>query len=158
MFEKIKEKEREGLKRKIASDVEIAADKTLPSGKTKELKYGAMYDIARAPPIELPEIPDLNLRVNYRLIFLFAVVVSGIMASWIWKIGWAYLKNPAEGLIIGSLLSIAVRFLLSLIAAILIFKPTYEKINQSSSESWIPPFIAFQNGFLWQDIVDTIIK
>ena len=149
MFEKIKEREREGLKWNIAPEY---------SGKTKKIKPITMYDIAGTPSIEL-EMPDnLNLRVNYRLIFLFAVVVSGILASWIWKIGWAYLKNPDEGLIIGSLLSIAVRFILSLIAAILIFKPTYEKINQSSSESWVPAFVAFQNGFLWQDIVDTIIK
>ena len=31
-------------------------------------------------------------------------------------------------------------------------------ISRISGESWIPPFVAFQNGFLCQDLLDTIIK
>ena len=154
MFEKMKAIEKAGLERK-----------TVAVGCSSTVNFEKRAGLVTVDNIPLPSslkstIPDdvLNARVNGRIVFLFAVVVSGILASWLWKIGWAYLKDPSEGLLIGSVLSIIVRFALSIIAAILIFKPTYEKINQSSSESWIPPFVAFQNGFLCQDLLDTIIK
>jgi len=42
---------------------------------------------------------------------------------------------------------LAVRVALLLIAAGLTFIPTYNKIGQSTGDSWVPYFLAFQNGF-----------
>jgi len=39
------------------------------------------------------------------------------------------------------------RYELKCLLAVLIFVPTYNKIGQSSQESWLPYFLAFQNGF-----------
>ena len=57
------------------------------------------------------------------------------------------MAKPAAGLAFGSWLEILIRVILSLIAAALTFVPTYNKIGQSSQESWVPYFLAFQNGF-----------
>lgn len=100
MFEKMKAIEKAGLERK-----------TVAVGCSSTVNFEKRAGLVTVDNIPLPSslkstIPDdvLNARVNGRIVFLFAVVVSGILASWLWKIGWAYLKDPSEGLFIGSVL------------------------------------------------------
>ena len=47
-------------------------------------------------------------------------------------------------------IAVAVIVILALIAAVLTFIPTYNKIGQTTGESWVPYFLAFQSGFLWE--------
>jgi hypothetical protein len=94
---------------------------------------------------------------GWRIAALFLVVVLGVLASWFWELGWAYLRDPSTGLYLGTTVEIGVRVVLSLIAAALTFVPTYNKIGQASSESWVPFFLAFQNGFFWEAAFDALI-
>jgi hypothetical protein len=94
---------------------------------------------------------------GWRIAVLFLVVVLGVLASWFWGLGWAYLRDPSAGLYLGTAVEIVVRVVLSLIAAALTFVPTYNKVGQSSAESWVPFFLAFQNGFFWEATFDALI-
>jgi len=89
---------------------------------------------------------------------LFVLVVVGILANWFWGVGWDYIAKPTGGIAFGDLLTILVRVVLAFIAAALIFVPTYNKIGQSSSESWVPYTLAFQNGFFWHAAFDAITR
>jgi hypothetical protein len=91
-----------------------------------------------------------------RVAFLFSIVVLGILSSWFWEVGWKYINNPTEPLFTGPGLIILVRVLLSFIIAGVTFSSMFTKINQSSSESWLPYFVAFQNGFFWDAIFQGI--
>ena len=55
-------------------------------------------------------------------------------------------------------MTFGVRVVLSLIIALLTFVPVYNKIGQSTSESWVPYTLAFQNGFFWHAAYNTIAK
>ena len=93
-----------------------------------------------------------------RISVLFFLMVLGILANWFWTLGWAYMGDPSAGLAFGSWLEILIRIVLSLIAAALTFVPTYNKIGQSSQDSWVPYFLAFQNGFFWEATFYTLTK
>lgn len=90
------------------------------------------------------------------VLLLFVLVVVGILANWFWGIGWEYLADPSKGLNLGPKLVIIVRVILSLLAAALTFIAAYEKINQNTKESWIPYFIAFQTGFFWDALFQSM--
>ena len=92
------------------------------------------------------------------VLLLFGMLVMGILANWFWTLGWAYIGDPSSGLAFGSPLEMLIRVILSLIAAALTFVPTYNKIGQSSQESWVPYFLAFQNGFFWEATFYTLTK
>ncbi len=100
----------------------------------------------------------VQTKAQQRIAILFLLVVLGILANWFWVIGWEYLANPSKGLNTGPLLAVGVRIALSFLAAALTFVSTYNKINQSTSESWVPYLLAFQNGFFWQAAFDTIAR
>jgi hypothetical protein len=93
-----------------------------------------------------------------RILFLFLLVVVGILANWFWNLGWEYLSHPDAGLVLGSALEIAVRVFLAFIAAALTFVPTYNKIIEGTDLSWVPFFLAFQNGFFWEATLDVVIR
>jgi len=97
-------------------------------------------------------------QANLRILLLFGLVVVGILANWFWGIGWQYLADPQKGFPLGSAPVIVIRVALSLIAAALTFVPVYKKINQNTSESWVPYLLAFQNGFFWQAALEAITK
>jgi len=99
-----------------------------------------------------------NTKVQQRIIILFLLVVVGVLANWFWVIGWEYLANPSKGLDLGPALAVVVRIVLSFFAAALTFVPTYNKINQSTSESWVPYLLAFQNGFFWQAALEIVAR
>ncbi len=99
-----------------------------------------------------------DIQTTIALIFLFLLIVVGILANWFWEIGWAYLKNPRQRLIKGPHLVIVIRILLSVVAAALTFVPTFNKIEQSTGDSWVPYALAFQNGFFWQAALDAIMR
>ena len=88
---------------------------------------------------------------------LFLLLIAGILAKWFWDIGWTYLRNPEAGLHFGSWTMLAVRLALSIIAAGLTFIPIYNKIGQSTGESWVPYILAFQNGFFWEAALDVMM-
>jgi hypothetical protein len=93
-----------------------------------------------------------------KAVILFLLVVLGILANWFWSIGWEYLSDPSAGLSFGPTLTILVRIILAFIAAALTFVPIYNKIGQTSEESWVPYFLAFQNGFFWEAALDAVIR
>ena len=92
------------------------------------------------------------------IIGLFLVVVIGILANWFWNVGWEYLRDSSKGLALGTLPVIVVRVILSFIAAALTFLPTYNKIGQTTEQSWVPYFLAFQNGFFWDAAFNAVVK
>jgi len=92
-----------------------------------------------------------------RILLMFVLLVFGILAKWFWDLGWTFLQNPDAGLDFGSWTVLAVRLGLSLIAGGLTFVPTYNKIGQASSESWVPYVLAFQNGFFWESALDAVL-
>jgi hypothetical protein len=47
---------------------------------------------------------------------------------------------------------------LAFIAAALTFVPIYNKIGQTSEESWVPYFLAFQSGFFWEAALDAVVR
>ena len=110
-----------------------------------------------APPPLALETPSQK-KVASRVILLFALVVLGILAHWFWGIGWEYLKDPGKGLHTGGWTVFWVRLGLSAIVAALTFAATYKKIDQSTSESWVPFLLAFQNGFFWESAFGTLVK
>ena len=116
-----------------------------------------MLGIQTLTTIEKRGLPEKG-KTQQRIFVLFLLVVSGILANWFWGIGWEYLANPEKGLILGPPLTIVVRIILSFFAAALTFVPTYNKINQSTSESWVPYLLAFQNGFFWQAALDAVAR
>ncbi|MGD2253949.1 MAG: hypothetical protein PVF70_13625 [Anaerolineales bacterium] len=89
---------------------------------------------------------------------LFVLMVLGILANWFWNLGWAFLQDPEAGISFGSPLEIAVRVVLAFIAAGLTFVPTYNKISNGANLSWVPYFLAFQNGFFWEAALDAILR
>lgn len=93
---------------------------------------------------------------NLRVAVLFIVVVLGILASWFWDVGWKYLAAPEQGLNVGPVLAVIVRVILSFIAAAITFVSVYTKIDQNTEESWIPYFVAFQNGFFWDALFQSV--
>ena len=97
-----------------------------------------------------------KIRAGLRIVGLFVLVVVGILAKWFWEIAWKFLADPTAGLAIGPILVLAVRVILAFLIASLTFIPIYQKVGQNTSESWIPFFLAFQNGFFWQATFDAI--
>jgi|Deesub1362A_J573_1020465.scaffolds.fasta_scaffold04445_2 hypothetical protein len=93
-----------------------------------------------------------------RAALLFLVLLAGILAHWFWNLGWAFVRDPRAGLDFGPPLVILVRLALSLIAALLTFVPTYNKVQQPTSESWVPYFLAFQNGFFWEAALEAMVR
>ncbi len=55
--------------------------------------------------------PDRSATI--RVILLFVIVVLGILASWFWQIGWEYLSDTSKPLVLGPVLAIVVRVILS---------------------------------------------
>lgn len=110
-----------------------------------------------APPPVHEEVP-LQKKVDFKVVLLFALVVLGILAHWFWGIGWDYLKDPSKGFHAGGWAVFWVRLGLSFIVAALTFVTTYKKIDQNSSESWVPFLLAFQNGFFWEAAFGTLVK
>ena len=100
--------------------------------------------------------PDRSALI--RVIVLFGIVVIGILASWFWGVGWEYLSDTSKPLVLGPFLAILVRVILSFIAAAVSFTSMYNKINQNTQESWVPYFLAFQNGFFWDAIFQGIAQ
>jgi hypothetical protein len=100
----------------------------------------------------------LDLEGPKRVFILFVIVVVGILCKWFWGIGWEYLADTTKPIDIGPPLAIIVRTILSTIAALLTFIPTYNKINQPSGESWVPYILAFQNGFFWEALFESVTK
>ena len=93
-----------------------------------------------------------------KIAILFLLVVLGILANWFWSIGWEYLSDPSVGLSFGPAPTILVRVILAFIAAALTFVPIYNKIGQTSEESWVPYFLAFQSGFFWEAALDAVVQ
>jgi len=94
----------------------------------------------------------------WRVAALFGLVVIGILASWFWVVGWAYVSHPDKGWQGGPWAVFGVRIVLSLIVAALTFVPTYNKISQGTAQSFVPYLVAFQNGFFWQSAYDAVAK
>jgi hypothetical protein len=94
----------------------------------------------------------------WRTFSLYLLMVAGVLAHWFWVLGWEFLREPHEPLLFGSPLSIAIRVLLAFIAAALTFVPTYNKISQGEGLSWVPYFLAFQNGFFWEAAMDAVVR
>lgn len=93
-----------------------------------------------------------------RVAWLFFIVVLGILSSWFWDIGWQYLTDPGQGLPTGPWQAVLVRIILSFIIAATTFANMYSKINQNTQESWIPYFLAFQNGFFWDALFQSVAQ
>jgi hypothetical protein len=93
-----------------------------------------------------------------KIVVLFLLVVLGILSSWFWSIGWDYLADPSAGFTFGPTLTILIRVILAFIAAALTFVPTYNKIGQTSEESWVPYFLAFQSGFFWEAALNAVVR
>jgi hypothetical protein len=93
-----------------------------------------------------------------KIAILFLLVVVGILANWFWSTGWEYLSDPSAGLSFGPALTVLVRIILAFIAAALTFVPIYNKIGQTSDESWVPYFLAFQSGFFWEAALDAVVR
>ena len=93
-----------------------------------------------------------------KIVLLFVILFLGILANWFWVAGWEYLRNPDAGFVVGPPLAILIRAGLSIIAAALTFIPTYNRIGQPTGESWVPYFLAFQNGFFWEAALGAVAK
>ena len=78
---------------------------------------------------------------------LYLLMVVGVLAHWVWSVGWEYLGDPAAGFPTQLPLMLGVRVVLAFIAAALTFVPTYNKIVVTDGLTWVPYFLAFQNGF-----------
>jgi hypothetical protein len=93
-----------------------------------------------------------------KIVALFLLVVLGILSNWFWSIGWDYLADTSVGFSLGPASAIVIRVILAFIAAALTFVPTYNKIGQTSEESWVPYFLAFQSGFFWEAALDAVVR
>lgn len=102
--------------------------------------------------------PERKQSAGARIFGLFLLVVIGIIASWFWDIGTTYLKDTSKGLQLGSWTEFLVRVGLALVVAGVTFVAIYNKVGKSSGESWIPYFLAFQNGFFWEAILEGVSK
>ena len=96
--------------------------------------------------------------VGHNVAALYLLMVVGVLAHWIWSMGWSYLNDPSGGLPIGWPLALGVRVLLAFIAAALTFVPTYNKIIVADGLTWVPYFLAFQNGFFWEAALDAVVS
>jgi hypothetical protein len=92
-----------------------------------------------------------------RVWMLFAAVVMGILFSWFWGIGWAYLADTSKPINTGPMLAFGVRVGLSIGAALLTFQRTYEAVGKGTATSSLPYLIAFQNGFFWEALLGTVV-
>jgi hypothetical protein len=101
-----------------------------------------------------PKKEKRNAKVQVGI--LFFLVVLGILANWLWGVGWEFIATPDEPPDPGNAAVIIVRVFLAFIAAAVTFTNVYTKIDQSTSESWLPYFIAFQNGFFWDALFNTV--
>ncbi|MFN2431293.1 MAG: hypothetical protein ABR599_00470 [Gemmatimonadota bacterium] len=101
---------------------------------------------------------DPRAEASRRVLVLFLVVVLGVFTKWFWEALWIFVADPAGGLPIGSPAVLAARLAISFIVAALTFVAIYNKIDQSSGESWAPYLLAFQNGFFWQATFDAVAR
>ena len=85
------------------------------------------------------------------VIKIFVCVFLGIFVSFLYEFLLKFIENPSS-LVFNLSLFIA-ELLLSVIIAPLIFIPIYKLLDVNSSETWMILFVAFQNGFLWRDIL-----
>ncbi len=93
-----------------------------------------------------------------RVFALLAVVIIGIIASWFWVVGSEFLANQAKDkeMAWGTWEEFYIRVLLAAIIAIVCFMAIHQKIGQGSTESFVPFFVAFQNGFFWQSLLEGV--
>ena len=109
------------------------------------MKYNRSPEgFAFRPDTSLPK----NTEARRRTLAYFCLVL-GILARWIWGIGWAYVNDPTMGLQMGPPLAVFVRIILSFIAASMTFVATYDMIDKMAQEKWKVYFYAFGCGFLW---------
>jgi hypothetical protein len=96
-------------------------------------------------------------KADTRILLLFATVVVGVLFSWFWGIGWAYLADTTKPLNIGPPFALLVRFILSIGIAALTFQRTYDAVGKGTAQSSLPALLAFQNGFFWEALLGTIV-
>jgi hypothetical protein len=109
------------------------------------------------PPLTFPP-PAVLPTAEVAPLILFGLVALGVFANWFWGFGWEYVRNPDKPLSSHRWSVVAVRFVLSLIAALLTFIPTYSRLDQAAQDSLIGFLVAFQTGFFWQAALDAIVK
>ncbi len=85
------------------------------------------------------------------LIKIFVCVFLGILASFLYEYLLKLIPNPSAVPFNPTLF--IVELLLSFIVAPLIFVPIYKLLDVNTSETWMIYFVAFQNGFVWRDIL-----
>ena len=82
---------------------------------------------------------------------IFVCVFLGIVASFVYEYLLKLIPNPSAEPFNPVLF--IVQLLLSLIVAPLIFVPVYKLLDVNTSETWMIYCVAFQNGFVWRDIL-----
>lgn len=87
------------------------------------------------------------------VIGLFGAIVLGIFLSWVYP-NLTDVAHDDAGFDLGGLDTVAARLVLSLIIAGASFVPIYNMTQLVRTEPWLAYFVAFQNGFFWQAIVD----
>jgi hypothetical protein len=75
---------------------------------------------------------------------LFGLMVLGTLANWFWKLGWAFLQDPEDGISFGSPLEIGVRVVLAFIAAGLAFQPNMSPRQRQAIPTSLPPVSAIK--------------
>jgi hypothetical protein len=93
-----------------------------------------------------------------RVALLFLLVLVGVAVSFYWGPLWAYQRDSSKALDLGSTNAFLVRIGLSLVISLLTFTSIYSAVQKTTSESWVPFLLAFQNGFAWQSLLQGIIK
>src|SRR4051812_42173281 len=110
--------------------------------KTEERALGS----ARSP----------RAKARGRVAGLFGMVVLGILAKSFFDTFGGYLRTSHVAVDPPGFGEVAVRVVLALIIAGVTFTSIYSKVNQATSQTNLPYVLAFQSGFFWQALLDSV--
>jgi hypothetical protein len=97
----------------------------------------------------------VNGGAKARVVWLFVVVLFGICAHWAFEyIGAA--REAGTDPTWPSAAEIVAQIIFAGIVGCLIFLNVYDKVKKPTSESWAVYFLAFQNGFFWQALFESV--
>jgi hypothetical protein len=91
-----------------------------------------------------------------RVWLLFLVVILGVFGKWAFEIVGAYIDDSSAAPTFPKAGEIIARAIFAVLVSAIIFPTIYSKIDTATGESRVTYFIAFQNGFFWQSLFDSV--
>ena len=111
-----------------------------------------------ARPLVAAQQPEASARstARQRVGLLYLVVILGVFAKWAFEVAGAYIDNSSAAPTFPGTGAIIARAVIAVIVSAVIFPSVYTKLDTATGDTRMVYFVAFQNGFFWQSLLDAV--